>query len=89
MLSKTSAAGRVSVPAPNSVSSNPPVKPLLVSRKAAAAMLGGVNVATIRRLEKEGLLKPKRLSPRSPTGQVFFAYEDVVAVAQGGSDAQV
>jgi len=54
---------------------------LLVSRKDAARMLGNVDVSTIRRLEKEGLLKPKRLNPRSPTAQVFYAIENVEAVA--------
>jgi hypothetical protein len=59
------------------------IHPLLVSRKDTAVMLGGVDISTIRRLEKEGLLIPKRLNPRSPTAQVFYSYENVLAVAQG------
>jgi hypothetical protein len=37
---------------------------LLVSRRQAAQMLGGVDVSTIRRLERTGLLKPRRLTRR-------------------------
>jgi len=61
----------------------PIAPPLLVSRKDAARMLGGVDVSTVRRLEKAGILVPKRLNRRSPTAQVFYAYENVVAAAQG------
>lgn len=49
---------------------------LLYSREQVAAMLGNVSIATIRRLESEGRLKPIRLS-RSPTAMVFFRAKDV------------
>jgi hypothetical protein len=59
-------------------------EPLLVSRKQAAAMLGGVDISTIRRLEQEGRLRPVRLS-RSAAGQVFFRIGDVRALAEGSA----
>jgi hypothetical protein len=58
------------------------VEPLLVNRKATAVMLGNVNVATIRRLEKKGILKPIRLDPKSKTGQVFYPLDTVRAIAK-------
>jgi hypothetical protein len=57
-------------------------RPLLVTRKQAAEMLGGVSIATIKRLEQAGVLRGKRLNGRSPTAQVFYAYQNVVAIAQ-------
>jgi hypothetical protein len=59
------------------------LKQLLVTRKDAAKMLGGISLMTLIRLEKEGLLKVRRLN-RSPSAQVFYGYDNVVAVAQGG-----
>ena len=64
---------RTSASAPRSV------RPLLVSRKDAGYLLGGVDVSTIRRMEKAGLLTPVRLNPRSATGSVYFRYDDIVA----------
>jgi hypothetical protein len=64
------------------------VQPLVVSRKTAAALLGDVDVSTLRRFEAAGLLKPIRLNKRSPVAQVFYAYDEVVALAQGGDDAR-
>jgi hypothetical protein len=61
------------------------VKPLLVSRKNASVMLGGVDASTLRRLEEMGALKPLRLNPRSPVGAVYYAYDNVVAVAKGAA----
>jgi len=52
---------------------------LLFSREQTAEVLGGVSIATIRRLEREGRLKPIRLS-RSPTAMVFFRASDVQAL---------
>jgi DNA-binding transcriptional MerR regulator len=49
---------------------------LLLTRKQVAHLLGGIDISTIRRLEREGTLKPLRLS-RSSTGMVFFAARDV------------
>jgi hypothetical protein len=61
-------------------------RPLVVPRTTTAALLGGVDVSTIRRLEKAGLLTPIRLNKRSATGQVFYSYAEVVALAEGGHD---
>lgn len=52
---------------------------LLYSREQVAEMLGGVSIATVRRLEREGRLKPVRLS-RSPTAMVFFRASNVQAL---------
>jgi hypothetical protein len=62
------------------------IRPLLVSRKDAAAMLGGVDVSTIRRLEQSGKLKPIRLT--RPRGQVFFSIENVNALVEDASNDQ-
>ncbi len=59
-----------------------PPKQLLVSRKDAAQMLGGVSTATIKRLEQAGVLHPRRLR-RSLSAQVFYGIEEIIAVAQG------
>jgi hypothetical protein len=59
------------------------VRPLLVSRRDAAQMLGRVDVGTIKRLEQMNVLRPLRLNPRSPTAQVFFNVDDVIALARG------
>jgi DNA-binding transcriptional MerR regulator len=48
----------------------------LVTRKQVATLFGRIHVATIIRLEREGLLKPIRLR-RSPTAQVFYRAADV------------
>jgi hypothetical protein len=61
-------------------------KPLLVSRKQAAELLGGVAIATIKRLEKAGVLRGRRLNRYSPTAQVFYSYDNVVAAATGAAD---
>lgn len=58
-------------------------RPLLVSRRDAAVMLGKVDIALIRRLEKMGILHPMRLNPRSTSAMVFFDYNEIVAVARG------
>jgi hypothetical protein len=57
-------------------------KPLLVSRREAARLLGGVDLSTIRRLELDGQLRPIRLNKRSPTARVYFRYQEVVALAK-------
>jgi hypothetical protein len=63
-----------------------PTQPLLVSRKQAAVMLGGVSEATVKRLEEAGILRGKRLS-RKATAQVFYDYDNVVAAAKEAIDA--
>jgi hypothetical protein len=59
------------------------LRPLLVKRRDAARMLGNVTTTTIRRLEKDGLLHPVRINPRSPVAMVFFKYDEIVALAHG------
>ncbi|MGY3547120.1 MerR family transcriptional regulator [Bradyrhizobium sp. USDA 4469] len=56
-------------------------RPLLISRAKAAKLLG-VSVATIIRLEKEGVLSPVRLSKQSRVSMVLYRYEDVLRLAQ-------
>jgi hypothetical protein len=56
-------------------------RPLLVTRKQAAALLGDISIASIKRLEEFGVLHAKRLNPRSATAQVFFDCDEVAAVA--------
>jgi hypothetical protein len=43
-------------------------------------LLGGISSATAIRLEKIGKLTPIKLF--SPTGKTFYAYDQVVALAQ-------
>jgi len=57
-----------------------PKNRLLYSRKQVAAMLGDVNISTIRRLEAQGRLKGVRLSGKKNSGQVFFTHSNVVAL---------
>lgn len=57
------------------------IAPLLVSRRNAAIMLGDVSLATLRRMEKDGILIPIRLRPNAPTGEVYYKIENVHAVA--------
>lgn len=64
----------------------PELNPLLISRKQAAELLGGVTVATIKRLEKAGVLRGRRLNRHSPTAQVFYSYENVIAAATEAAD---
>jgi Helix-turn-helix domain len=64
-----------------------PPERLLYSREEAARLLGGVSVATIRRMENSGKLHPIRLTGRR-SGQVFFRASEVFALIEGGSDAR-
>ena len=59
----------------------------LLFTRAQVARLLGCSTATVIRLQGEGRLKPIRLL-RSPTSQVYFRREDVLALtrAQGGDD---
>jgi hypothetical protein len=59
---------------------------LLYTRRQAAEQLGGVSLATLKRLEEEGVLKPIRLNKRSATGQVFYRHSNLMAIARGGGD---
>jgi hypothetical protein len=67
----------------------PTTKQLLVSRREAAHILGGVSTATIKRLEQAGLLHGKRLNSRSPTGQIFYLYDEVAGLAQAEETSDV
>jgi len=55
--------------------------------RAQVARLIGASVATVVRLERDGRLKPVRLTSRS-TGQVYFRRADVLALAEGGNNAE-
>jgi hypothetical protein len=59
---------------------------LLYPRKHAAELLGGVSLATLKRLEEEGILKPVRLNKRSTVSQVFYTHSNLMAVARGGGE---
>jgi hypothetical protein len=52
---------------------------LLYTRKQARELLGGISVFTLIRLEREGRLKPIRLS-QSPTSQVYYVHDDLIAL---------
>ena len=56
----------------------------LQPREATAAQLGGVSVATIRRLEQRGKLRAIRLGPAR--GQVFHEIADVDRLIAEASD---
>jgi DNA-binding transcriptional MerR regulator len=55
-------------------------RPLLVSRKDAASMLGGCHPRTLVRLEKRGLLRPIRLTPG---GAGYYSPENIAELAKG------
>jgi len=56
-------------------------RPLLYSRDQTGRLLN-VSVATVRRLERQGLLTPIRLNKRSSTAKVFHRCNEVFALAQ-------
>lgn len=60
--------------------------PQLCTRRQAARLLGGVDVSTIRRLERSGKLRPIRLT--RPRGQVFFSIENLKALVEAPSNDQ-
>jgi hypothetical protein len=61
---------------------------LLYSRRQVAELLGGITVATVRQLEREGRLTPIRLTGRK-TGQVFFTDENVRALIKSAAEESV
>jgi hypothetical protein len=79
-ISTQTARERVTMP---EMAADALVRPLLISRRDAAVMLGRVDVCLIKRLEKMGVLHPMRLNPRSTSAQVFFDISEVIAVARG------
>lgn len=54
----------------------PELQQLLYSREQVARLLGYRSIASIIRLERQGVLRPVRIS-RSPTGQVFYRAADI------------
>jgi hypothetical protein len=61
----------------------PQQKQLLIPREQARHnYLGGYSIATCIRLEKRGVLTPIKLN-RARNGKVFYAHDNLVAVAQG------
>lgn len=62
---------------PNTRNRNIEPEPLLVNRKVAASILGGVSVATIIRMELRGTLTPVRLNPSSTASQVFYRLSEL------------
>jgi hypothetical protein len=67
-----------------------PKQQRLQPREATARQLGGVSIATVRRLEHKRKLKPIRLGG-TPRSQVFHDVAEVNALiaaeCEGGSDA--
>ena len=61
-------------------------QPLLYSRQATRQLLGGISIASIKRLERNGELTPVRLNRRSATSQVFYKRQEVLALAQVESE---
>jgi hypothetical protein len=57
---------------------------LLYSRIEAGRLLGGISVASLRRLEEAGVLDPVKLSGKS-AGQVYYRAKQVHALAGEGS----
>jgi hypothetical protein len=55
----------------------------LYPREQARQILGGVSIATLKRLEKVGVLKPVRLNKRSPTAQVFYTGVNLRELTRG------
>lgn len=56
--------------------------PLLYTRRQAAALLGGVSLPTVIRLEREGKLRAIRLLPKQHS-QVFYAASEIQALVNG------
>jgi hypothetical protein len=72
------------------VAKSPEVKSparLLYTRRQTAELLGNVHLATIRRLEKAGRLKPVRLNRNSRLAMVFYRARDVQALVEEAGDA--
>jgi hypothetical protein len=61
---------------------------LIFTRRQVAQLLGGIDTSTVRRLERDGRLRPIRLTGRK-TGQVFFRAEDVYALIASAAAEEV
>ena len=72
----------------SSTSSQPSSRPLLVTRREAQALLGGISVETIRDLERRGLLPALKLSPWAKQSHAKYDVADIEAlVASMKADA--
>jgi hypothetical protein len=60
---------------------------LLYSRRQVAALLGGVDISYIRRLELAGKLRAVRLG-RSSSSMAFYRATDVAALIEEATNAQ-
>ena len=60
---------------------------LLHDREETRVLLGGISLATLRRLELSGKLKPLKLTD-SPSAKTFYSDANVTAVAGGTEAAQ-
>ena len=59
-------------------------RPLLVTRRQARKMLGGISATTVIRMETAGVLHPIKLT-RNPAGQTFYRKANVLVVAERGA----
>ena len=64
-------------------SSGEDVAPILIARKNACILLGGCHPSKCARLEKQGLLLPVRLNPRSEGSNVLYRTDNVMALVEG------
>jgi hypothetical protein len=60
--------------------------PLLYNRKQASQLLGNISEHKLRELERSKRLVAVRLNKHSPTAQVFYTHENLVALARGDDD---
>lgn len=61
---------------------------LIVSRKEAAQLLGGISVVSVIRLEQKGLLPRVRLDPRVKSPKAFYRLGDVIALTKSKKEDQ-
>jgi hypothetical protein len=55
----------------------------LYAREDASFWLGGCSIATLKRLEQVGVLKPIRRNKTSPTAQVFYTGANIRNAIRG------
>jgi hypothetical protein len=55
---------------------------LVVSRKQAAQLLGGISIASVIRLERKGLLTRVRLDPSVKSPKGLYSLHDVIALTK-------
>jgi hypothetical protein len=59
------------------------VSDYLYAREQARQILGGISIATLKRLEKASALRPIRLNKHSPTAQVFYTGVNLRELTRG------